>query len=75
MEVVRAEIHEMEADFNNLETNARQVTRRKNHLSFRFHFQIKIRDLWGKPLLRKCLLILGMAHAAQHFTGSFVVRI
>ncbi|CAF0966363.1 unnamed protein product [Rotaria sordida] len=55
---VQAEIHEMEADFHNIETNS---------------IKISIRDLWSKPLLRKCLLILAMTHVAQHFTGSFVI--
>jgi MFS family permease len=58
LEVVRAEIHEMEADFHNLETNTTRIA---------------IRDLWAKPLLRKCLLILAITHIAQHFTASFVI--
>jgi len=58
IEVVRAEMQEMEADFHNIETNATRI---------------KIRDLWTRPLLRKCLLILAMTHVAQHFTGSFVI--
>ncbi|CAF3404240.1 unnamed protein product [Rotaria sp. Silwood1] len=55
---VEAEIHEMEADFHNIQTNK---------------IKISIRDLWLKPLLRKCFLILAMTHVAQHFTGSFVI--
>jgi len=58
IEVIRAEIHEMEADFHNIQTNATRIA---------------IRDLWAKPLLRKCLLILAMTHIAQHFTGSYII--
>ncbi|CAF2965928.1 unnamed protein product [Rotaria sp. Silwood2] len=58
IEDVEAEIHEMEEDFHNIQTNA---------------IQISVRDLWSKPLLRKCFLILAMTHFAQHFTGSFVI--
>ncbi len=34
---------------------------------------MSFRELWAKPLVRKCFLILAMTHVAQHFTGSFVV--
>lgn len=58
LEVIRAEIQEMEADFHNIETNSTRIS---------------IRDLWSRPLLRKCLLILAMTHAAQQFTGSYAI--
>ena len=44
IEVVRAEIHEMEADFHNLETNARQVMRRENGLKEKSHFDFTFRS-------------------------------
>ncbi|CAF3666614.1 unnamed protein product [Rotaria socialis] len=55
---IQEEIHAMEADVRNVQTNATKVS---------------IRDLWSKPLLRKCILILTMTHIAQHFTGSCVI--
>ncbi|CAF0893742.1 unnamed protein product [Adineta steineri] len=57
-EVVQAEIHEMEADFHNLQTNSTKIA---------------FRDLFTKPLLRKCILISAMTHVAQHFTGCYVI--
>ncbi|CAF0759005.1 unnamed protein product [Adineta ricciae] len=58
LEVIKAEIHDMEADFHNIQTSATAIS---------------IRDLWSKPLLRKCLLISAMTHVAQQFTGCFAI--